>query len=252
MSLYRYSRWDGSQQLPPFDADDVLDALADDVLADGDIRRALQRLMQRGLRGTRGGDMPGLRRIVDRLRQRRQAELEQSNLDGVLDELAERLGRIVEQERDGIEQPRGGGASAPRSTPRPARRRTRPRMAEQVLRRAAQQRRDRLDALPPDLAGAAARAARLRVHGPRPPATPSTPLTDELRQHLLETYFQGLKEGVAGLTPEDLDGVRADGPRPQLAPREACLRRRYPRRVRRFHGAATASTSRRASATSTS
>ena len=48
MSLYRYSRWDGSQQLPPFDADDVLDALADDVLAEGDVRRALQRLMQRG------------------------------------------------------------------------------------------------------------------------------------------------------------------------------------------------------------
>ena len=34
-------------------------------------------------------------------------------------------------------------------------------------------------------------------------------LTDELRQQLLQTYFQGLKEGVAGLSPEDLDGVRA-------------------------------------------
>ena len=104
MSLYRYSRWDGSQQLPPFDADDVLDALAEDVLAEGDVRRALQRLMQRGLRGTRGGDLPGLRRIVDRLRERRQAELEQSNLEGVLDELAERVQGIVEQEREGIER----------------------------------------------------------------------------------------------------------------------------------------------------
>src|SRR6187399_1122302 len=99
MSLYRYSRWDGSQQLPPFDADDVLDALSDDVLAEGDVRRALQRLMQRGLRGTRGGDLPGLRRIVERLRDRRQQELEQAHLDGVLDELAERVDKIVEQER---------------------------------------------------------------------------------------------------------------------------------------------------------
>ena len=64
MSRYRYSRWDGSQVLPPFDADDVLDALSDDILAEGDVRRALQRLMQRGMRGTRGGDVPGLRRIV--------------------------------------------------------------------------------------------------------------------------------------------------------------------------------------------
>ena len=125
MSLYRYSRWDGSQQLPPFDADDVLDALAEDVLAEGDVRRALQRLMQRGLRGTRGGDLPGLRRIVDRLRERRQLELEQSNLEGVLDELAERVREIVEQEREGSTAawPR---PSATPWTPRPARRRTRP------------------------------------------------------------------------------------------------------------------------------
>ena len=49
MSTFRYSRWDGSQQLPPFDADDVLEALSDDLLAEGDVRRALQRLMQRGM-----------------------------------------------------------------------------------------------------------------------------------------------------------------------------------------------------------
>src|ERR671911_2802084 len=102
MSTFRYSRWDGSQQLPAFDADDVLDALSDDILAEGDVRRALQRLMQRGLRGTRGGDVPGLRRIVDRLRERRQQELERSHLDGVLDDLSQRLETIVEQERQGI------------------------------------------------------------------------------------------------------------------------------------------------------
>ena len=50
MTLLRYSRWDGTQTLPPFDADDVLEALSDDILAEGDIRRALQRLMQRGMR----------------------------------------------------------------------------------------------------------------------------------------------------------------------------------------------------------
>src|SRR3970040_819134 len=102
MSLYRYTRWDGSQQLPPFDADDVLEALSEDVLAEGDVRRAMQRLMQRGFRGTRGGDVRGRRRMVERLRDRRQTELEASSLDGVLDELDERLDRIVGQERAGI------------------------------------------------------------------------------------------------------------------------------------------------------
>jgi uncharacterized protein with von Willebrand factor type A (vWA) domain len=207
MSLYRYSRWDGSQQLPPFDADDVLDALSEDILAEGDVRRALQRLMQRGLRGTRGGDVPGLRRIVDRLRERRQAELERTHLDGVLDDLAERLERIVEQERAGIER-RLHDAERAAMDAAPGEDQDRARMAEQVLGRAAQQRRDRLDALPPGLAG--------RLHGLRdyefmdPAARDAfNALTDELRQQLLQTYFQGLKEGVAGLSPEDLDGVRA-------------------------------------------
>ena len=206
MSLYRYSRWDGSQQLPPFDADDVLDALSEDILAEGDVRRALQRLMQRGLRGTRGGDVPGLRRIVDRLRERRQAELERTHLDGVLDQLVERLDRIVEQERGGIER-RLRDAKRDALDAAPGEDQDRARMAEQVLGRAAQQRRDRLDALPPDLAG--------RLHGLRdyefmdPAARDAfNALTDELRQQLLQTYFQGLKEGVAGLSPDDLDGVR--------------------------------------------
>src|SRR5918999_5537972 len=102
MSTYHYSRWDGSQQLPAFDADDVLDALSDDILSEGDVRRALHRLMQRGLRGTRGGDVPGLRRIMERLRARRQEELERANLDGVLDDIGQRLGDIIEGERAGI------------------------------------------------------------------------------------------------------------------------------------------------------
>jgi uncharacterized protein with von Willebrand factor type A (vWA) domain len=206
MSLYRYSRWDGSQQLPAFDADDVLEALSDDLLAEGDVRRALQRLMQRGMRGTRGGDVQGLRRIVDRLRERRQAELERAHLDGALDGLAERLDAIVEQERAGIERRLAEAERAALDAP-PGEEQDRARLGEQVLRRAAQQRMDRLDALPPDLAG--------RLHGLRdyefmdPAARDAfNALTDELRQQLLQTYFLGLKEGVAGLTPDDLDGVR--------------------------------------------
>ncbi len=206
MSTYRYARWAGSQQVPGFDADDILDAMSDDILAEGDVRRALQRLMQRGLRGTRGGDVPGLRRIVERMREQRRAELERSNLDGVLDDIDERLGRIMDQERAGIDRRLREAEAAALDAP-PGDEQERARMAEQVLRRTAQQRRDRLDALPPSLAG--------RLHGLRdyefmdPGARDAfNQLTDELRQRLMETYFQGLKEGVAGLTPDDLDGVR--------------------------------------------
>ena len=36
----RYSRWDGSQQVADLDADEILDALADDVMAEGDLAEA--------------------------------------------------------------------------------------------------------------------------------------------------------------------------------------------------------------------
>jgi len=207
VTLYRYARWDGSQNLPPFDADDVLEALSDDILAEGDIRRALQRLMQRGMRGTRGGDVPGLRRIVEQLRERRAAELERSHLDGVLDKVAERLAAIVEQERAGIER-RIHEAEQRALDAAPGEAQEQARLAEQVLNRAAQQRRDRLDGLPQDLAGrlSALRDYEFMDAGAR---DAFNALTDVLRQQLLQPFFQGLKEGVAGISPEDLDGVRA-------------------------------------------
>jgi len=206
MSTLRYSSWDGSQGLPAFDADDVLEALSDDILAEGDVRRALQRLMQRGLSGSRGGDIPGLRGIMERLRAQRQAELERANLDGVLDDVSRRLEQILETERQGIaERVRAAEQRALDAPPGPDQ--DQARMGEQVTRRTARQRENRLDALPPNLAG--------RLHGLRDyefmddaARDAFTALTDELRQQMLQTYFQGMKEGVERVTPEDLTGIR--------------------------------------------
>ena len=49
----RYARWDGTQTIPALDADEIIDALADDVMAEGDLAEALRRLMERGWRGRR-------------------------------------------------------------------------------------------------------------------------------------------------------------------------------------------------------
>ena len=209
MSTLRYSPMGWQPAAAPFDADDVLDALADDVLAEGDVRRALQRLMQRGLRGTRGGDMPGLRRIMDRLRERRQEELEQSRtsracwtsstVGSVRSCEQERAGierRVAEAERDALDAPPGDEQEQARHG-----------RAGDAPQRAAQRERPARRAAGRTWPDSCNGAARLRIHGPRGPDA-FNQLTDELRQQLLETYFQGLKEGVAGVTPEDLDGVR--------------------------------------------
>ena len=55
----RYARWDGTQTIPALDADEILDALADDVMAEGDLAEALRRLMERGWR-TRDPTRPDL------------------------------------------------------------------------------------------------------------------------------------------------------------------------------------------------
>ena len=68
---YRYSRWDGTQQINPFDADQIMDAISDDLLGDGDLNRALQRLFRWGSDRQDGPQMPGMRDLLERMKQMR-------------------------------------------------------------------------------------------------------------------------------------------------------------------------------------
>ena len=104
MTSYRYSRWDDSQQIFGQDEDSVMDSLADDILAHGDIDSALRNLLQRGMHGEQGQRIEGLRDLMERLRQQRQQQLERYNLDSIIDDLKERLHDVVETERGGIER----------------------------------------------------------------------------------------------------------------------------------------------------
>ena len=102
----RYSRWDGSQQVADLDADEIMDALSDDVMAEGDLADALRRLMERGWRTgdpTRP-DLAGLRDLMDRLERRREAALERYGLGDVLGDIRRELDEIVAQERAGVER----------------------------------------------------------------------------------------------------------------------------------------------------
>src|SRR5688572_22408924 len=104
MHYYRYSRWDGTQQLSPFDPDELLEQLADDLLSDGDIRTALQRMMQAGFRNRSGDRMMGLQQLLERLRQQRQQQLDQFQLNDLLKEIQEKLDQVLATERTGIDR----------------------------------------------------------------------------------------------------------------------------------------------------
>jgi len=101
---YRYSQWDGSQQVSPFDPDEVMESLADDLLADGDVRNALQRILQRGFQNRSGDRTMGLQNILERLRAQRQRQLDRHDLGGVMDQIKEKLDEVLRTERGGIER----------------------------------------------------------------------------------------------------------------------------------------------------
>ena len=102
----RYSRWDGTQRLPDLEADEILKALSDDVMAEGDLAEALRRLMDRGWRSgdpTRP-DMPGLQDLMERLARRREELRERYDLGDVLGDIRRELEEIVADERSGVER----------------------------------------------------------------------------------------------------------------------------------------------------
>jgi uncharacterized protein with von Willebrand factor type A (vWA) domain len=101
---FRYSRWDGSQRLDDLDAESILDTLSDDYMRHGDLRRALERLMREGFTDRDGQRRMGLQDLMERLRQMRNRRQQRYNMDGVMDDIKQRLEEIKQLEREGIQR----------------------------------------------------------------------------------------------------------------------------------------------------
>ncbi len=104
MTIYRYSEWDGSQEIPPLDPDQVLENLTDDLMNFGDLQHALRNLLQRGMRNPMGQRLQGLRDLLQQLRQQRRQMLDRYNLSSVFDDIKNRLNEIVQMERETIDR----------------------------------------------------------------------------------------------------------------------------------------------------
>ena len=207
----RYARWDGTQTIPALDADEILDALADDVMAEGDLAEALRRLMDRGWRSSdpTRPDLAGLNELRERLRSRREELQERYQLRDVLADVRQELDEIVAQERAGIER-RLDEAATP-----PAGREGRPPVEPDasdaalraMLRDAAARRIDQLDALPRDVGN---RIRQLEEYDFMEPAARDrfNELTEKLRKQTLDRFVNGLSESIQATTPEELDANR--------------------------------------------
>jgi uncharacterized protein with von Willebrand factor type A (vWA) domain len=181
MPLYRYSRWDGSQKID-LDADQLLSAMADDLLADGDPWRALRRLMQQGARMPEGQRMPGLKDLLERLKRQRQQRLNRYDLGSSLEDIKKKLEEVVQTEREGIKQRTPAG-------------------------RERAQREQKLDAIPPDPAG------RLRDLQSYDFVSPEAKqkfdeLLASLRQQMMQPMFNNMQQALQNMSPQDLARMR--------------------------------------------
>lgn len=179
--LFRYSRWDGSQDVRDADADDLLDRMSEELLAHGDPWSALRRMMQQGAPTADGRHTPGLRDLLERLRQGRQNRLNRYDLGSSLEDIRRKLDEIVQTERGAI-------AGMPEGAEREGRE-------------------GRLAQIPPDPAG---RLRELQEYDFVDPGARQRfdELLQSLREQALKPLLQGMQQAMKRMTPQDLARLR--------------------------------------------
>src|SRR4029078_13271737 len=128
-------------------------------------------------------------------RERRKEMLEQYDLGGVYEDIADRLREIVDQEREGIEErvddaQRGGDQRQ-----------------QEIVEEGAEQRRQQLNELPPDLAGKVQSLQEYEWMNDEARQA-FEHLMEELREQLRQSYFNQMSEGMQNLTPERMQRMK--------------------------------------------
>lgn len=243
---YRYSMWDGTQEVPEIGADDILDNLTDDLMNFGDLQHALRNLMQRGIRNPQGQRMQGLRDLLQQLRQQRRQQLDRFNLNSIFDDIKQKLDEIVEMERNTIDrrleealgqqgdqdqqQPGQQGQQQP-SNQQPGQQGQQqpgqeggeqqpgqmgqqgqqqggqPNEFAEMLRNIANKKKDFLEQLPQDVAGQMRELQNYEFMDPEAQAR-FNELLESLKKAMLETFFKDIYDQIKNMSPEDLQRMK--------------------------------------------
>ena len=204
LQRHRYSRWDGSQNVAGPDDDQLMEEMAEDLLNDGDVQHALRNLFRRGMRDREGNQLTGLREMLERLRNRRQQQLQHHNLDDIMDELKRRLDDILDTERQGMDRRLDEAAERREQAgdDDPTLDRLMERLREQVERN-----RETLDNLSESLAGATKELSEYEFMDPDA-ARKFKELMEMLQGRMMESVMQNMRQAMQGMTPEAMDALR--------------------------------------------
>ena len=190
-SRFNYSRWDGTQQGFDFDAQSLIDELADDLVHHGDVNAAMRKLMQDGMRNERGEKLMGLREMMKKLREKKNEIKDRGDLGGVYKEIADELDDLVDEERHAIDQALKDALKSGDER------------RSALAKDSAEQRNFRLDMLPEDLAGKINELEHYDFQSQEAQQRFEA-LLEKLRNQLMQQYLDQASSAVNEMTPESM------------------------------------------------
>lgn len=188
---HRFSAWDGSQNLP-LDAEQILEALADDLMEYGDLRWAMRNLMSRGMQIPQGGYMQGLRDMLKQLRDKKRQRLEQFDLASIFDDFRERLDEIVGMEKERIDEWLNKDADD---------------FSGDVLKNIAERNQEILDDMPEDVASQVKALEKYEFLNPDAQKK-FLELLNDLRKSMANTFFNNIENMVNNLSDGDIERMK--------------------------------------------
>ncbi|MBI4283970.1 MAG: VWA domain-containing protein [Chloroflexi bacterium] len=206
MNIYRYSEWDGSQDMFDSDADELMNELGRQLMSDGDLSDALRQMQRSGMRDSQGRRLPSIQELLQRLRQRKQSQLDKYDLGSMLDELRQKLDDIMKTERQGIQKKldeakqkaqEGAGAVSPEMQQR---------LLKTLEDRAAQNL-EKLGKLPPDIGGQIKELTQYDFMD-EDARRQFQELVDMLKKHAMESYGRDMIQKLTGMDAGSLAGIR--------------------------------------------
>ena len=188
---FRYGSWDGSQQAP-LSADDVLGAIAEDLMEYGDLKWAMRNLLSRGMTMPDGGYIQGLRDMLKQLREQKRERLQQFDLSSVMQAIEQKLAEILSMEQNTIDEWLDQDSET---------------FANDVLRKIAERSQETLDELPDDSAGRMKALEKYEFLNPDAQRK-YLDLLNELRKAMTQTLFKNVENMVKNLSDGDITRLK--------------------------------------------
>ncbi len=192
---HRYSAWDGSQNIP-WDAEDVMKALADDIIEYGDLRWAMRNLMSHGMQIPQGGYAQGLRDMIRKLKEQKQRQLKRFNLDSIFEDFRERLEEIIDMERAQIAEWKARAEAAGPDN-----------FSDSLLKDIAERNEKTLDELPQDIPSQIKALEEFEFIN-TDAQKKFLELLNELKKAMTNTFFQDIENMVNNLSDGDIERMK--------------------------------------------